>query len=458
MAEICNGRLSYTDPKFTKVQTFLEENKIELVELERFLNQQKFQKVIDNSLNRKCTIVIDWLSVLFRSNMNKNIPAPQTEKEEFSHKVNDDIVLTYYGKGNEHYKYIWHVYVRGQHLATMLSHTRNAKFVRDGMVKVDFKNHLLYSDQLWPVYNELVDALDLHYKNVSRVDIALDGLNYLVDFMNYYVKQTLENKVVEFKGRPDVQPRVLYRKSMKFQNFMIGKPGSRVYMTIYNKSLEIVKSRKEYIQEFWKQNGILKQSLPIEMLAKAMKGEQERYYLEGYENIFRFEARIKGEALTQIHKFNIGMLQTTSGLISIVKLMVNNFFEAVWLTDINISRCDNIPLIPFDQFEIVPLAKIALLERDDLYKTKLSINKNVRQLYTGHLSPDNASVYEMLIFDINQFRLQKWFVDKYHNEWKNKYSKLNRDQEHVLLVHELINQVIEEMHPETEVEAIEEFL
>jgi hypothetical protein len=269
------------------------------------------------------------------------------------------------------------------------------------------------------------------------------------------VKQTAENKEVELKGHPRFNSKVLDRKTMKYQNFQVGAPGSKKTITIYNKSLDIVITRKDYIQEFWKQNGILKQMLPIEMLAKALSGKTDKIHIDGYENIYRFEIRLKGEALTQISKFNVGMLQTADGLISIVKLMVNNFFEAVWLTDINISRCTPINLIPFDQFNIVPLEKVALLERDDLYKTKLSINKNVKQLYKGHIGADNASVYEMLTFDIQQFSLQKWFYDKYIGEWKDKYSKLNPDKDHVMQVHELIAQLIDDVIPEETVETDE---
>lgn len=441
MAEICNGRLSYTDPNFTKQDaTQITEN---------------FKNALQQSETERCTVVIDWLSVLFKIE-DRKIPEPPAEMAEFSHVVNDRITLQFYGKGTEHYRYIWFVIVAGEHLATMLSHTRNAKFVRNGVVKVDFKNHLLYSEQLWPVYSELVHSLDLQYKNVSRLDIALDGLNYLVDFMNLYVKQTAQTKVVELKGHPRFNSKVLDRKSMKYQNFQIGAPGSKKVITIYNKSLDIVITRKEYIQEFWKQNGILQQMLPIEMLAKAMAGTIDRTAIEGYQNIYRFEIRLKGEAISQIEKFNIGILQSTSGLISIVKLMVRNFFEAVWLTDTNISRCEEIQLIPFDQFEIVPLAKIALLQRDDLYKTKLSINKNIRQLYTGHLSPENASVYEMLQFDIDQFRLQKWFREKYTKEWKPKYSKLNPDHAHVANVDMLISQLFEVLAPDESIELQED--
>lgn len=443
MGELCKGRLSYTDPNFTKTEAF----KV----------QKTFLKTLQLIEKQKCTVVIDWLSVLFMSKIGI-IQEPPVSNAEFSQSVTDRITLQFYGKGTEHYRFIWHVLVNGEHLATMLSHTRNQKFVRDGVVKIDFKNHLLYTDQLWPVYFELVDGLDLVYRNVARLDIALDGLNYLVDFMNLYVKQTAENKVVELKGHPRFNSKVLDRKSMKYQNFQVGAPGSKKLITIYNKSLEIVISRKEYIQQFWKQNGIMQQLLPIDMLAKALEGKQEKYHVEGYENIFRFEIRLKGEAIKQIEKFHLGMLQTPDGLVSIVKLMISNFFEAVWLTDINISRCDNIDLIPFHQFKIVPLAKVALLERDDLYKTKLSVNKNIKQLYKGHLSPDNASVMEMLVFDIEHFRLEKWFRDKYRGEWRDKYGKLNPNIEYVTTVNEFIEQLIEQVPEpvEDELQEVEE--
>ncbi len=423
----CKGRSSYTDLNFSQTER----------------NRRKFNDLMKNAKNTKIIVVLDWLSVLF--NIPENIiPEPETESENFSFEAGE-LTLIYTGHGQQHYKYIWHIHYQGEHLGQLLSHTRNEKFVRKGTVKVEFRNHLFYSSQLWPFYNYLVSALSLSYKNISRVDIAIDGMNYLLNFMNLYVKQEAESKAVEFKGKPRINSKVLHKPSMLYQNFMIGTPGAGKTITIYNKSLDIVNTRKEYIQEYWKANGILKNSLPIPSQKDKLGKDIERTYLEGYENIFRFEIRLKGDKIKEIENFDLSLLKTPDGLISIVKLMTRQYFDAFFVDNPNTARCTPIDLIPFENFNLIPLEKVELKERGDIYKTRLSIHKNVKQLYTQHITPDNASAREMILFDINLYDLQKWFKRKYLNEWQPAYSKFNTDKQYTQQVDEFFTDILAEI-------------
>jgi hypothetical protein len=425
-----NRRLSYTAPKFSQFSP----------------NAKKFNDLMNFKKMPKIAVIIDWFSVLF-THPEGAIPTPPGEAEEFTHTLqNSKLTLHYTGKGQQHYKYIWHINFNGEHLATLLSHTRNDKFVRKNNCKIDFKNHLLYSSQLWPFYDLILKELNLTYKNISRLDIAIDGVNYLQKFMNLYVKQDADQKVVEFKGKPSINANILDKKTMFYQHFRIGSKGGKKVAVIYNKSLDIVKTRKEYIQKYWLQNGIIEQLTDLEQLAKALDKSAEKTYLEGFNNIYRFELRIKGERIKEIENFSLQLLKTPDGLISIVKLLTRQFFDAFWLDNANTARCTPVNLLPFDQFEIIPLDKIELLERGDLYKTKLSINKNVRQLYTGKLNPDNAAVFEMLKFDIELYDLKKWTERKLSDEWQKQYSAQQPNKEYLIEVNEFFETLLAEIN------------
>lgn len=390
----------------------------------------------------KIAVNLDWLSVNFQ-HPEDSIPTPP-DNDPFTFEAGG-LNFEYTGGGQQHYKHIWKVNFEGEQVATLLSHTRNVKFVKANHCKVDFKNHLLYSAHLWPIYETIVMALTLLYKSINRVDIALDNANALMELCNLYAKQTRQTKVFEFKGRPRIDNKVLDRVSMMYQNFTIGTPGSGKYITIYNKSLEITRSRKEYIQDFWKQNGIIEKLTDLEATAKRLEGTKEPIYIEGQKNIFRFEIRLSGRAIKEIDGFKMELLRTVDGLMSIVKLHTIQFFDAFWTDDPKTTRCTPMVLFPYENFNIIPLKKAKLQERDDLYKTKLSINKNVKQLFTGKLDPENASVQEMILFDIQQFNLKKWFEKKYKFEWLKTYSKMNHDKNHVEQVTELINNLIENL-------------
>jgi hypothetical protein len=376
---------------------------------------KKFEPFIDYSNNVRVSVALDWLSVLF-NDVEDTIAEPTTDDEIFS--LNDIYSLEYTGRGQQHYKYIFNVLRKNEHVATLLSHTRNTKFLKNGVVKIDFKNHILYSSKLWDIYDDLVRLLKLEYRTTSRADIAIDGINFLMDFLNLYLKQTKQSKVVEFVGNAMLRPNTYNRGQCKVESFKLGGSKGKKELTFYNKSLEIVKSRKNYIQEFWLKNKVIYQLLPLEIIAK--QAEKEKMYLEGYDNIYRMEFRLKSEVLNQIKGYNINYLQDVNLMMSIVKLHARKFFEPVIFDNERIDRCTRIHIIPYDKFEILNLERIEPKNRTLLYATKQSISKNIKQLYLGVNQADNASLFEMLCFDIEQFDLRDWVKSRLLH-WKKEF-------------------------------------
>ncbi|MCA0381688.1 MAG: replication initiation factor domain-containing protein [Bacteroidetes bacterium] len=395
--------------------------------------------------------VIDWLSFNMK---NPTDTIPHASSNDTMVQISDNISLKYYGSGTQHYKYRWHVLYQGEDLATLLSHTVNEKFVKRGMCKLDIKNHLLYTGRLWEFYHALAADLQLEYVNISRLDIAIDGLNYLLHFVNEYVRQTAKNKVVELKGRGRFKSNLLDRPTMLYNSFQLGSPKSKKEVTIYNKSQELVKSQKDYIQRFWVANGIAKELLPLQLLAKAMSGKHaERYHIEGYENVYRFEMRLYGELVKSMQGFTLDWLKTGSGLMSIVKRNCQNFFEFVEYNRTDTSKCKTIDLIPFHQFDCIPIEIQRIIRRDDLYKTKLSIKKNVHQLYLGILQPSDYSAAEMLVFDVNNYELKDWYSKKII-EWHKEYQYVNTDASYTAAVWDFLTGLHQRFTSNTEGEIL----
>lgn len=386
--------------------------------------------------------VLDWLGVNLKDPQKK---VPEAESKDAVLQISDNISLRYFGKGNEHYRFIWHILYKAEHLATMLSHTRNEKFVKKDMVKVEFKNHLLYTGNLWPVYDDVVSTFALEYKNISRVDIAIDGLNYMVPFVNAYTKQTPGNKVVELKGRGRFTPSILDRRKMMYNSFRLGSMKKK-QVTIYNKSQEIIYSQKDYIQKFWVKNRIAEKEMPLQQLGEELKKLKklndkdevdEIFYIHGYDDIYRFELRLSGQMILEIKDFCMDWLKDGNKLMSIVRRLNENFFHFVEHTRADNSKCPDIDFLPYNQFDISPIELQRIERRDDLYKTKLSIKKNVHQLYLGVLLPENYSATEMLIFDVNNYDLKEWF-EKKMVEWHKEFSKANPDKAYLTTVRDFL--------------------
>lgn len=423
MIPFLKGRLSYTAPKLPEIRR----------------KMLTFNNIIKSSKQAKIAVVLDWLSIYFAM-PEGSIILPENDNDSYSFETNS---LTFESetKGTTHFRFRWKILKGAEQLGTLLTHSRNEKFFKKEIVKLDFANHLFYSNQLWPFYGTVVTEMHLKFKSVGRVDIAIDGVNYLIEFFNEYLKQDQSKKVIELLGRPRFNANVYDRQLGRFENFKFGKLNSGKEVTIYNKSLDIVNKRKDYIQKWWKANGITEKILPIDELHDPNYKKSERIRIPGYHNLYRFEIRLTGETLAEIKDFSLELLQTNTGIMSILKLVTRSYFEPIWLEDDKTSRCTKIELLPFDRFTIIPLQKVELKQRGDLYKAKLSINKNIKQLYTGAINPDNASVFEMITFDVKTYDLEQWLHNKLDNEWMKKYSALNRDKTYTKQIDEFLEEL-----------------
>lgn len=383
--------------------------------------QRKFQSILKDAEKCKATIAIDWLAINFKDD---RLSIPEQTSEDEIYELNADTFLKNTGKATVHFKTVWLVMHKGQHLANILAHSRNYKIIRKGLVKVEFLNSLLYSSDLWPFYEYLVELLSLTYSSVNRLDVAIDGCNYLIDFLNAYEAQDELNSTVGIKGkRQRFDAKVYDHDKFKFQNFSIGK--GRKQIVVYNKSLEIVTSGKEYIQSYWKANGLIGEPIPNHLIKER---NSKKNYLDGYENIFRWEMRLKSEMIKKIKGFSIDRLKDADYLASMVKRFCEKNFEFYYKDNASVARCTAINPLPMKNWDIQSIALEDKKEKTHLFKTKLTIHKNVSQLLEGKWDIADYALTESLVFDIENYKLHKWFLIRLP-KWIKEYELTQPDVE-----------------------------
>lgn len=167
-------------------------------------------------------------------------------------------------------------YYKNQKIGELyLSHTK-AYRVNDEILPFHLDNKILYTDFI-PLLTGFLDAFDFELNNYTQVDIALDTNEMAMENFLYYFDNdskyhfTQGNKLtsdIETYGKR-------YRGGKRDESFYIGSNKSDKRTVLYNKSLEIIKSNKQYITEYHLLNG-----------------------LDTSKEVFRIETQINGKLFT----------------------------------------------------------------------------------------------------------------------------------------------------------------
>lgn len=373
----------------------------------------------------KVTIAVDWLSVYF----THQVLFEKKYEEGDQMMINENCYLLAIDRPTLHFTTHFILFYGKEECAHILLNSRNEVFFKSDIVKVEFSNHTLYSGVWIEVYDTLVQ-FGLKYKSAGRIDIAIDGVNYLQQLLNIYAKQTVRNRTIILKNSSETRARfsakVLNTKTMLFENFNIGAPGGNKMITVYNKSLEIVKSGKTYIQEFWKRNGILTEVNDLEYfaneIARAEKRGHETFYLKGFKNLYRFELRLKSESINEIEGFTIDMLKTPQGMAAIVKTHCRKYFDMCFNDNRNLSRCTSFDILPYEKLGAELINKIDRVEKDGVYKAKITIHGLIIDLYKGYTENYNTNeIIETIIDRVSKYTLFDYVENKLP-EWERRYA------------------------------------
>ncbi len=350
-----------------------------------------------NSLLTSVSVNLDWLEFMAEIPMGSFIAKPTPEMKYIPY--GESIVFEYLGFGTKIFQCAFNIILHSELVATLNAFPRGEKVVKSNLVQIQLKNNVLYSTEWLIMVNELLMELNGVIKSITRLDIAIDGLNYINDFLNLYQKQFPYRKKVGMKGKARFNASVFDKKTMMYKSFKIGSGASPKQLSFYCKSSELEKSNKQYIKDVWDKANIDTQ------------GE-----------VWRAEMRLRNKAIKEIRNFNLEQCINPKYLLSIYKTGVKNFCEFVKIReDKNISRLETIDLFHFDKLKVTLLDKIPRQITDNIYKAKLSIHQGIADVLRGDIPEGGHITALQRIKDIiDTYNLSKYY-EKRLPEWLTRY-------------------------------------
>ena len=354
----------------------------------------------EDSLPECVSINLDWLSFQGICTM------PEPEPEQPPAWVTKDMVLEYENRGIAAYKHSYKVFLQGEQIANLHTHGRNEKIIKPGTVKVEICNPVLYSSTVNEVIPAILDAFNMQMKNISRLDIAIDGTKHIHKLVNMYNFQNRDRSgmplrecegipdalrwdkgcKIRLKGRANFDPKRLNRETGLMDSFKIG--AGHKYISIYEKTQELKKSCKNYISDAW---------------AKAE--------IDTSGEVWRCELRMDSQAVKEIKDFDLKRISDPYYLLQIFKTQCKNFFEFVINEgDANVSRMRSIDLFQFEKLRIPLLEKIPRAIVRGAFKAKMAIH-HVFQCVLLNYYQDKEAVMNALknaADTVEIYKLHKW--------------------------------------------------
>lgn len=222
------------------------------------------------------------------------------------------------------------VFHKGVEIVTVLQQPKYSIFDRR-MTEVKLHNRVLYTARPAYVLVEVLKALNLTYKGISRIDLACDcntlaGGRSVEDLISAFVHLRdgeIGHIVRKGSARYNLHGNNHRKAHIRHESIKFGSPQSACVPYIYNKSLELISEKdKPWIREAWKHAGLvhlidkegLQRMTSKELAAKLEDSGVSEYIRAG---VWRFEIaiRAKGKDLLNLEDgelFKLGLDQIST--------------------------------------------------------------------------------------------------------------------------------------------------
>lgn len=204
-------------------------------------------------------LVIDWLSVHFHV---KDLSIFSNTSDASLNIGSVTLVLQDFQ--SRHFRTIYRISVDGYDFGFLSLNPSSTVSYSEYSCSLKITNSRFYDNEWYSLVSKLQNDLCLEFRNVTRVDIALDTTcTRLLNIVDTYFHSPDGGKTEDIKylGRSSIQMFGRNVKGRVYKNFKLGVPRSanskinRTF-TIYNKTHELETSGKDYISNFHDKNGI----------------------------------------------------------------------------------------------------------------------------------------------------------------------------------------------------------
>lgn len=286
--------------------------------------------------------------------------------------------------GNKFYNDLYHIYNRGKKYGVALMNSRDAKLMPLDDIQMQVVNNKLYETGWLDDLKQMTTDLQAKWHNFTRIDIAIDGGNFLNIFDLWHSKKLKKT------GRAAVN--TYHNNNVETTGFYIGSSKSKKKIKIYNKSKELNKSNKAYIGHFWKLNG-----------------------LDTSTDVHRLELTIRNEEMKKFKDINWELLDQPAHIASIMRSSMDKFCDFRWNNgQKNITRMEKLELVNWDAFDGKALPKDSTRPTTEIFSAKVTIKK----LYEIHLATQQQSWFDHAFEIAINSDLVQWF-NKMQKLWSD---------------------------------------
>jgi hypothetical protein len=359
--------------------------------------EEKIEYANKKYLRNYYTINLDWFQFLCQIDKNGNV------LESYS---SERIKITKsQSHNNPNFKYKYTVALDFCNLCDIYAIAINSKHKKNE-ISVKIHNSQLYTKDWFFRINYLLTELGFTYKKLSKIDIALDGRDVLVKmslFRRYLRTKTIQinNENLKINGSN------FNKAELNWESYTIGSKKYQKTAELYNKTKEIKVSGKQYIADFWMENG-----------------------LDISDDIGRFELRLGSRHLSK-YKLNSFSNFCDAGYLG--QLLMEEvgswlkFYQVSLETvknhrkDIAIRRGKELKFIHWDKIPhlTMPLDKV-VCESDGTNEAKKSITRAIGEIQKGYAIDSTATLINFIEVTATEYRLQ-------HHAIKKIFTSISRD-------------------------------
>jgi hypothetical protein len=208
-------------------------------------NQACNIKYLDNPSDNLYAICVDWIE--FICSWSEPIDLAYDNNSVFT-------VEKISVHHNPNFRYLHRIYSNSVEVCDIYSCPNNSTHAFNE-VSIKIANALLYTIYYHHTINRLLNEFGLTFVRFARLDIALDGTDILnqVDMLNKWAKSyTVQSN----NDAISILPTAFNKKEHRWLGWSVGKGKSGISARLYDKAKEIAQTKKEYITDFWRKNGI----------------------------------------------------------------------------------------------------------------------------------------------------------------------------------------------------------
>lgn len=373
-------------------------------------NPVKCNGVSHNGMS-KHSIVIDWLSVhyFFDSEF-----APSFD--ELGIYSTGNVVLKLLNYNTRHFRTVCEVSVFGNMLGVLAYDPLSIQSYCENSCSFKVDNRVFYDGSWRRCLRELESALNLEFRNITRLDIALDTKNdSLLNLVHTYFHSSTNGQFEDIKylGRSAIEGFASKVGKTTVYNYKIGvpvSPKSKItkVLTIYNKTRHLLKVPKPYISDF--------HSVNLE---------------DNSLDVYRYELRMQSKALNKLsftsvcpdtgevkeyRQLTLDHLEDFNVLKQVYNFQMKRFVEFTTHSGVkNVTNRPRISNFPFDiSTDLIEFVRLKRQNRSSDRTAKIA----VKFLLNEHFTSEFDHVYDLSVCCtvadlLNSYSLWDWFFDKF---------------------------------------------